>query len=128
MSQIPQDSQDEKPLDPELEKVRRSMMRLLAVSISIMFVGIMAVLIGVVYKVTMPDADTRAASGGAAVPSEAPVELVTALPRDFTVTSVSLDGNRLAFFGQMADGKLRVIVQDLLTSRIVSDVAVVNRP
>jgi hypothetical protein len=52
MSQVNQDDLEEKPLDPDMEKVRRKMVRLLAVSIGIMFIGLMAVLGAIVYKFT----------------------------------------------------------------------------
>ena len=39
MSHVNEDDPDDKPLDPEMEKVRRKMVRLLAVSIGIMFIG-----------------------------------------------------------------------------------------
>ena len=55
MSKINEDDLDEKPLDPEMEKVRRKMVRLLAVSIGIMFIGLMTVLGAIVYKFTSSD-------------------------------------------------------------------------
>ena len=55
MSKINDDDLDEKPLDPEMEKVRRKMVRLLAVSIGIMFIGLVTVLGALVYKFTRSD-------------------------------------------------------------------------
>ena len=51
MTKVNDDDLDEKPLDPEMEKVRRKMVRLLAVSIGVMFIGLMAVLGAIVYKI-----------------------------------------------------------------------------
>ena len=45
---------DEQPLDPAMERVRRKMIRLLAVSIGIMVIGLMAVLAAIVYKISQP--------------------------------------------------------------------------
>ena len=131
MSPMNQDDLDEKPLDPEMEKVRRKMVRLLAVSIGIMFIGLMTVLGALVYKFTRSDAP--AASGAlvagspASVPSDAPVEGVVSLPEGFSIESVSLDGPRIGFFGRAADGSRRLIIHDISVSRIVSDVVVINR-
>ncbi len=50
MSKIDHDEQDEKPLDPVLERVRRKMIRLQLVSAGVMVVALMAVLIAIVYK------------------------------------------------------------------------------
>ena len=45
---------EEQPLDPAMERVRRKMIRLLAVSIGIMVIGLMAVLAAIVYKINQP--------------------------------------------------------------------------
>ncbi|MCY0096428.1 hypothetical protein [Hoeflea ulvae] len=131
MSTVNDDDLDEKPLDPEMEKVRRKMVRLLAVSIGVMFIGLMAVLGAIVYKFTQAgDAGapvSQSASPSMSVPSDAPVAAVAALPDGFVVDSVSLDGNRIAFFGRAADGSQRLIIHDMSVGRIVGDIVVINR-
>ncbi|WP_417416589.1 hypothetical protein [Hoeflea sp.] len=131
MSKMNEDDLDEKPLDPEMEKVRRKMVRLLAVSIGIMFIGLMTVLGAIVYKFTSNDdasvSATRVAGSSASVPSDAPIEAVAALPAGFVVENISLDGNRIGFFGRVSDGSMRVIVHDISVGRIVSDVVVITR-
>ena len=54
MTQIEQDEQEDKPLDPAMEKVRRKMIRLQIVSGSVMFISLMAVFGAVVYKAMGP--------------------------------------------------------------------------
>jgi hypothetical protein len=131
MSKMNDDDLDEKPLDPEMEKVRRKMVRLLAVSIGIMFIGLMTVLGALVYKFTR--SDDSAASGAqisgssVSVPSDAPIEGVAALPAGFAVESVTLDGPRIGFFGRASDGSMRLIIHDITVGRIVSDIVVINR-
>jgi len=131
MSKMNEDDLDEKPLDPEMEKVRRKMVRLLAVSIGIMFIGLMTVLGAIVYKFTSNDdasvSATQVAGSSASVPSDAPIEAVAALPAGFVVETISLDGNRIGFFGRASDGSMRVIVHDISVGRIVSDVVVITR-
>ncbi len=51
--------EDEPPLDPVLENVRRRLVRRMAWSLGIMMVGLMAVLGAIVYKISTPDDDTR---------------------------------------------------------------------
>lgn len=131
MSKVNDDDLDEKPLDPDMEKVRRKMVRLLAVSIGVMFIGLMAVLGAIVYKFTQAD-DAPAAGGlvagsSMAVPSDAPIAAVATLPAGFVVDSVSLDGPRVGFFGRSADGSMRLIIHDISVGRIVGDVVVINR-
>ncbi|WP_340160276.1 hypothetical protein [uncultured Hoeflea sp.] len=128
MSKIHDDDLDEKPLDPEMEKVRRKMVRLLAVSIGIMFIGLMTVLGALVYKFTRADdSGAQVAASSASVPSDAPIEGVAALPAGFTVENVTLDGNRIGFYGRASDGSMRLIIHDISVGRLVSDIVVINR-
>ncbi|PHR19321.1 MAG: hypothetical protein COA37_18005 [Hoeflea sp.] len=128
MSKINDDDLDEKPLDPEMEKVRRKMVRLLAVSIGIMFIGLMTVLGALVYKFTRADdSGAQVAASSASVPSDAPIEGVAALPAGFTVENVTLDGNRIGFYGRASDGSMRLIIHDISVGRLVSDIVVINR-
>jgi hypothetical protein len=62
------DVEDDKPLDPAVEAVRRKLARLLFVSIGIMLVGVFAVLGAVVYKIRAGDG-AAAANGTLAVPA-----------------------------------------------------------
>jgi hypothetical protein len=128
MSHINEDNLEEKPLDPEMEKVRRKMVRLLAVSIGIMFIGLMTVLGAIVYKFTQDDAaDSQVAGQTMPLPGDGPLEAVATLPQGFAVESVALDGTRIGFFGRAADGSQRLIVHDVSLGRIVSDVVVIAR-
>ncbi|MBU4530873.1 MAG: hypothetical protein KUA43_08485 [Hoeflea sp.] len=131
MTKVNDDDLDEKPLDPEMEKVRRKMVRLLAVSIGVMFIGLMAVLGAIVYKFTQRDAAPAAgdlvAGSSMTVPSDAPLEAVAALPAGFVIESVTLDGARVGFFGRAADGSMRLIIHDVSLGRAVADVVVINR-
>lgn len=131
MSQVNQDDLEEKPLDPDMEKVRRKMVRLLAVSIGIMFIGLMAVLGAIVYKFTQADdagSGSQIAAGSTmALPGDDVNEAVATLPQGFRVESVALDGVRIGFFGRAADGSQRLIIHDVSLGRIVSDVVVISR-
>jgi hypothetical protein len=131
MSQVNEDDLDDKPLDPEMEKVRRKMVRLLAVSIGIMFIGLMTVLGAIVYKFTQDDpasgGDQLASGSTIGLPGDAPIEAVAALPQGFTVQSVALDGDRIGFFGRASDGSQRLIIHDLSLGRNVGDVVVIAR-
>ena len=73
MSDIVIDEQEEKPLDPVMENVRRKMVRLQLISGGIMLVMFMAVLAAIVYKLTADEGNTQtAASAPLAVPSDGP--------------------------------------------------------
>lgn len=119
------DDPDDKPLDPEMEKVRRKMVRLLGISIGIMFIGLMAVLGAIVYKFTRP-AETGVASSSFA-PADAPDESQLLLPAGFAVEQVALDGNRIAFYGRGEGGDLRILILDVESGRIVGNHAIGQR-
>ncbi|MEM9104215.1 MAG: hypothetical protein AAGC96_01060 [Pseudomonadota bacterium] len=124
MSNVELDQEEEKPLDPEMEKVRRKMVRLLVVSIGIMILGVMAVLAGVVYKVIEPDEDTQTvAAGTLAVPNGAPLQLTGTLPPGFEVEQVSLDGARILFFGMRTDGSRSAIILDAGSGATIAEIA-----
>lgn len=122
MTKAPADDQDEKPLDPALERVRRRMMRLQIVSVVIMVVSLMAVFGAVVYKTTH-SAPPEAASKAALVPSEGPVNTRALLPQGFSVQSVAMSGNRVLFYGQTADGLRQALVFDYDLQRIVATIS-----
>ncbi len=123
MSKVELDREEDKPLDPEMEKVRRKMVRLLGVSIAIMFVGVMAVLAGVVYKIVQPGEETAQDLPVASVDaSPLPARVQAGLPVGFVVESVSLDGSRVLFYGRGSDGANKALILDITTGHIVSQI------
>ena len=126
MSNVEPDEQEEKPLDPVMENVRRKMVRLQLVSAGIMGVMLMAVLAAIVYKVTQRAPETPVASSGFSVPSEQPLAATVALPAGFVVENTSLSGNQILFYGRLADGQRKALVFDANIGRIVADITVVG--
>ena len=79
---------DEPPLDPAVERVRRKLVRLLIWSFGIMILGLIAVFSTIVYRLTSettppPDADV-----------DAPAIVNVSLPKDARVLSTSISGPR----------------------------------
>ena len=124
MTAIEPDDQEEKPLDPAMESVRRKMVRLQIVSGAIMFVSLMAVFGAVVYKVTRPAPAGAPAVASNGVPTDSPVSGTVSLPAGFAVQSTSLSGSQILFYGETAEGKSKALVFDLRTGRTVADVSV----
>lgn len=119
--------EDEKPLDPEMEKVRRKMVRLLGVSLGIMFIGIMAVLAGVIYKINEAGEEEAALEANAAAPAanivlNVPANLEVVLPLGFNVEDVDLDGQNAAIFGNSADGQNMLLIVDLSKGAVISEI------
>lgn len=118
------DEQEDKPLDPAMENVRRKLMKLQLISGGIMLLMFMAVLAAIVYKVTRPVPGAATPSQSLAVPSDAPIAGVATLPSGFRINQVSLSGGQVLFYGTAATGETRVIVHDIAAGRIVADVTV----
>ena len=117
------DEQEEKPLDPAMESVRRKMVRLQIVSGAIMFVSLMAVFGAVVYKVTRAEpSQTTASAGSSSVPSDAPVSSTASLPLGFKIEQTSLSGGQILFYGTDVNGKRKALVFDIKASRVVADI------
>ena len=128
MSNIENDDQEDKPLDPVMENVRRKMMRLQLVSGGIMLLMFMAVLAAIVYKIntreSKPEAAVSAASSGLVVPSDAPVKATATLPDGFAVSAVSQAGGQILFYGVMADGVRKAFLFDIAAGRTVAEIDV----
>ena len=125
MTNLEPDDQEEKPLDPALENVRRKMIRLQIISAAVMVVSLMAVFGAVVYK-TMRPAAKPASQAISNVPSDAPVAVTALLPAGFTVQSTTLSGNQVLFYGTLASGQRQAIVFDYGIGRIVTTISLSN--
>ena len=102
---------EEEPLDPQIENIRRKMMRLLMVSSGIMVIGLMAVLAAIVYKINQ--------STSALDP--APVaEGTIAMPSNTNIISSSLSRDRIMLTLKLSDGS-RIIRIHKLNGELVSE-------
>ncbi|APG92396.1 hypothetical protein [Sinorhizobium americanum] len=124
MTPIEPDEQEDKPLDPAMENVRRKMVRLQLVSAGVMLIMLMAVLGTIVYKLTRSDEAAEATPSAVSVPGDAPLTAIAALPAGFSVSDVALSGSQLLFYGSLPGAEPRAIVFDIKAGRIVADVTV----
>jgi len=109
---------DEPPLDPGLEKVRRKLVRFIAINLGLLFLALMVVIAALVYK-------SRGAKAPAPSPAnEIPVhgdEQLTGdivLPVGAKVVSQSLSGNRLSIDAELADGARAIFIYDVTERRM----------
>lgn len=114
VAQDPDDIIDEKPLDPEVERIRARMVRLLAVSISIMFAGLMAVLIAIFYKMSN-DAQSR-------LP-----EQVISLPAGAEIIGEALGDGNIMLRVREANGMEYLLIRSLQSGEVVAKI-IVERP
>lgn len=100
-------SDDDAPLDPAVERIRRKLARLLFVSFGVMLVGFAAVLIAIVYRISQ---DSAPAASAAPVALDVPAA---------DLRAASVDGDRLVLTIGGAEPRIEV--------RRLSDGAVLAR-
>ena len=114
--------EEEKPLDPAMEKVRRKMVRLLIISSSVIIIGLMAVVFSIVYRVNNNSARTAATAADAALMPPATQSFT--VPAGFTIQSTIMDGNRILITGVNANGSRRLIVHDFVLGKTITEIAI----
>ncbi|MEO0543941.1 MAG: hypothetical protein AAFY99_09005 [Pseudomonadota bacterium] len=111
MNQInptPDETQDEKPLDPAVERVRAKMVRLLAVSMGIMFVSIFAVLAAVIYRINADSTDVFQSAE-------------IALPAGFSVLESGVDDDTVFLRGETAEGDAKMLIFNAVTGNLLRE-------
>ncbi len=105
--------QDDAPLDPAQERLRRKLVRLLFVSGGIMMLGLIAVFAAIVYKVGESGRAAEAAAVG--LSAQEPVEGRIAIPSGHRLVSTALDGDRALLRLEAPGGASVLILVDLAT-------------
>ncbi len=113
MNQIPPELMEEAPLDPAAERLRRKMVRLMGVSIGIMFIGVFAVLAVVIFRL-----------GDLGRQDVVRAEL--AVPQGFAVTQSDTSAGRIALRGTDAQGQSRILLFDT-EGALVGDYLITER-
>ncbi|MEO1702619.1 MAG: hypothetical protein AAFR71_11255 [Pseudomonadota bacterium] len=111
MNQIqttPEETQEEKPLDPAVERVRAKMVRLLAVSMGIMFVSIFAVLAAVIYRINADSTDVLQSAE-------------IALPSGFEILESGIDRDLVFLRGRMGDGGSKILIYNSVNGNLVRE-------
>lgn len=116
------DDTEEKPLDPAAERVRRKMVRFVAINLGLLFFAVMAVLLAVVYK-TFDGGKPAEAVSEIPAPDGAPLELDLPLPAGSRLVGHALSGNRVSLDVGLADGRRTLIVYDIAARRVVARIA-----
>jgi hypothetical protein len=117
------DDEEEKPLDPAVEKVRKKLVRFVAINLGLLFIALMAVVAALVYK------SRTAAPPATEIAVDAPspegiVEGQIALPAGARIVSQSLSGNRISLSLEFSDGRRAIYLYDVSARRMVGRFAV----
>lgn len=125
MNAQPEFNDEEKPLDPATERVRRKLARFGAIFMGINIVALMAVLGAVVYKLggygedeAQGGARGQAATSSVSVPVEPGFDTMVDIPDGAKLVSVSETGGRVVFHLQLANGSTEVWFFDLATQQV----------
>jgi hypothetical protein len=118
------DDEDEKPLDPAVERVRRRVMRFIAINLGILFLALMAVAIAIVYRIGSREDDPPVAVNPAVPAGTIAAEGAISLPAGARIVSHSLSGGLMAVEIEDDGGERAFLIYDLTTGSVVSRVAV----
>lgn len=117
--------EEEEPLDPAVEKVRRKLVRFVAINLGLLFFALMAVVAALVYKTRAPAPPPAVAAPDIEAPSpESVAEGQIPLPSGARIVSQSLSGNRLSLSLELPGGGRAVYLYDIAARRIVGRFAV----
>ena len=121
----PHSNDDEKPLDPEVERVRRKLLRFMIVNLAILFVAFAAVIGGFIYKSSHASKKARGQEAQIRPPSGADaVSGTIAIPAGARIVSQTLSGKEVLLGLELADGSRSFLFYDLGAGRTLGTYAV----
>ncbi|RWA99473.1 fimbrial protein [Mesorhizobium sp.] len=121
------DEDEEKPLDPEVEKVRKKLVRFVAINLGLLFLALMVVIAALVYKTRSAPPAAPSLAGDIQVPPGEPLTGDIVLPVGAKVISQSLSGNRVSIDAELADGSRGIFVYDITERRIIGRFSIRNK-
>lgn len=117
---------EERPLDPAVEKVRRKLVKFVAVNLGLLFLALMAVVAAVVYK-SREDTKVEPFATDAGIPrtdAGGIVQGTIVLPDGARMISQTLAGARILVDAELAGGERTLFLYDIAEDRIVGRFAV----
>ncbi|HEY5817315.1 MAG TPA: fimbrial protein [Mesorhizobium sp.] len=121
------DTDDDKPLDPAVETVRRKLIRFMIFNLGLLGVALIAVVAAIVYK-SRTAAPEIPPAVGLEVPADGGViEGGIALPAGARIVSQSLSGDRVSLYVEEPGGARAIYVYDLAVRRMVGHFAIKDR-
>ncbi|NMG38213.1 fimbrial protein [Chelativorans sp. ZYF759] len=108
-------------LDPAAERVRRKLVRFMAINLGILFLALMAVVAALVYRAFLSSGPDETPAMITEIPTPPPGSMLTgeiALPDGARVVSHALSGNRLTIDIEVS-GERSILVYDIAEGRII---------
>jgi len=126
LSNHPDASQADVPLSPEVERIRRKLMRLMMVVLAITFMLVVAVLIAVIYKATQQPKQTSIAPPPPISPAIS-TEYELDLDAHTRLVSHLLNDPIITFETLASDGNREFIFYDYRQGRVISRLKILSR-
>ncbi|OJU49646.1 MAG: fimbrial protein [Mesorhizobium sp. 61-13] len=118
------DEEEEKPLDPSVEKVRKKLIRFMGINLGLLFLALMVVIVALVYKSRTAETPVPVLAGDIQVPAGQPIEGDIVLPLGARIVSQSISGNRISLDVELAEGGRAIFIYDIAEQRLVGRFAV----
>ncbi len=112
------DDEEDKPLDPNVDKLRRKLIRFMVVNLGLLFFALMVVVAALVYK-SYTAKPAAPIAGDIQTPAGEPLTGDIVLPVGTKVLSQSLSGDRLSIEAELADGGRAIFVYDIAERRMI---------
>lgn len=122
------EGEEEQPLDPAAERVRRKLVRFMVINLAILFAALMAVVLAFVYK-SLPARDGRvppAASPSDPAPSGELFDGEIVLPTGTRVVAHTTSGNWLSLHLRMQDGSEAIHIYRIDTGELTGRFSLVQ--
>ncbi len=116
------DDEEEAPLDPAMARVRKKMIRLLVISMSIMMIGLLSVFGAIIYKIGSNGKEEETSTAGSEIVPG--VKSSLELPAGATIRSMSLDGLNVLLQLELPDGTRQLLVYGINDQRILATITV----
>ncbi|MEO3389214.1 fimbrial protein [Mesorhizobium sp. CAU 1741] len=107
------DDEDEKPLDPAVENVRRKLVRFIVINLGILFIALMAVVVALVYRATQVGEERSGPVSELPVPENGMIEADIVLPRGARVVGHSLSGGIVSLHVELGGGGQEIHLYDM---------------
>lgn len=112
------DDEEEKPLDPNIDRLRRKLIRFMGINLGLIFLALMVVVAALVYKARnapLPESPTAEIPTPAGEPAGGDI----VLPVGARVVSQSISGDRIAIDAELAEGGRAIFVYDIAEKRMI---------
>jgi len=114
---------EEKPLDPSIDRLRRKLIRFMGINLGLIFLAVMVVVAALVYK-SYKRPPAAAPVGDIPAPAGEPATGDIVLPVGAKIVSHSISSDRIAIDAELADGSRAIFVYDIAGKRMIGQFAV----